>query len=383
MDGGSKRKAAIADVALTGLAFLLVAGAIAAGRAWAESHFLPAWAWSWDVEMEILLVLRLAVAAAGFALLLVVRPWLGGAIRAGRGRMALGQAALALAAAFAGLAAAEAILHLRSWRSTQERWDQQPLRARDPEIGWTFVPDRAGSVAIGGRTIHYAVDGYGDRVRAPGARTDLSRPTILFGGESIILGFGLEYDETIPARVAAITGIQSTNLAVNAYSSDQALMRLARALPHFARPVAVVTIFVPTLIDRNLDRDRPHLGPDLRWIPAEAPPFRLVELARRLTRYRSLDSMRDGLAMTRAALRRTIALARARHVPALILVPQIGPESDRERAVRRQVLDEAHIPYLRVLLDDRWRIPGDRHPDARADHAIADAVAAALRLKRQ
>jgi hypothetical protein len=232
---------------------------------------------------------------------------------------------------------------------------------------------------LGGRPIHYATDANGYRVRLPGVQTDLARPSVIFAGESIMLGYGLEWDETIEGQVAGLTGIQAADIAVNAYSTDQALMRLESELPRFAHPVAVVMIFVPALVDRNLDRDRPHLGPDLNWVAPEPPPLRLVELARRITRYRSLESMRDGIAMTRAALARTIALARARKAVPIILVPQMGPESERERAVRREVLDDARIPYLLIRTDDRWRLAGDRHPDARADRLIARAVAAAIR----
>jgi len=84
--------------------------------------------------------------------------------------------------------------------------------------------------------------------------------------------------------------------------------------------------------------------------------------------------------MTRKALVRTIALAKARGALPIILVPQWGPENGREAVVRREILDQGHIPYLLVRLDDRWRLSGDRHPDARADRLLAQAVAAAIRV---
>jgi hypothetical protein len=37
------------------------------------------------------------------------------------------------------------------------------------------------------------------------------------------------------------------------------------------------------------------------------------------------------------------------------------------------------VAYVFVELDPAWRIPWDRHPDARAAHAMADAVARAIR----
>jgi hypothetical protein len=82
--------------------------------------------------------------------------------------------------------------------------------------------------------------------------------------------------------------------------------------------------------------------------------------------------------MTQAALRQAMALARARGAAPLILVPQHVPEIPRETAVRRMVLDAGRIPYLLVRIPDGWRILGDRHPDARADRFIAEAIAKTL-----
>ena len=113
-------------------------------------------------------------------------------------------------------------------------------------------------------------------------------------------------------------------------------------------------------------------------MPAEPPPLRLVELARRVLRYRSEAAIDEGVATTQAVLRATIALARARGAAALIVVPQFQPEDPTERAIRQRVLDAAHIPYLLVPLDPGWRLAVDRHPDARGAEAIAAAIARAL-----
>jgi hypothetical protein len=75
--------------------------------------------------------------------------------------------------------------------------------------------------------------------------------------------------------------------------------------------------------------------------------------------------------------------ARARGAAALILVPEFAPEQPGEAMIRRRVLDEAGLPYVRVSLDPRWRIAGDGHPDATADRAMAAAVLAALRRQRR
>src|SRR4029077_20227273 len=108
----------------------------------------------------------------------------------------------------------------------------------------------------------------GYRVRRPEQPVDRDRPSILFAGESVMFGDGLTYDESVPAQVEAMLGTQAVNMAVYGYSTDQTFMRVAAELPRFHRPVAVVALFMTALFGRNLDDDRPHLGPGLEWRPA-------------------------------------------------------------------------------------------------------------------
>lgn len=376
-----RRRALAAQLApgAVGLALLLLS--LSMDPAWAERHFLPAWGLSWEVQLRILLGLRLAVAAAGLLALLLLRPWLARACREGRSARAVGTIAMCLIAVAAALAVTEGVLRTRTWRSVQERWDQEPQRVRDREYGWAFAPDHAGTVRLNGRTVHYATGPFGYRAPRAGAGPDFDRPTIVFAGESIMFGYGLEWPQTVPAQVEAMAGVQAANIAVNAHGSDQIYLRLRRELPRFRRPVAVVIPFMSVLFDRNLDTDRPHLDADLRWHPGSGPRLRLVELARRVTRYRSRAAIREGVAMTRAVLRASLRLAAERGARALVVVPQFLPEQKQERAVRRAVLDEAGIPYLLVPLQPEMRSPGHGHPNPAGARALALAIGAALDLK--
>jgi hypothetical protein len=207
---------------------------------------------------------------------------------------------------------------------------------------------------------------------------DPRRPTMLFIGESVIVGEGLTWEESVPAQVGAMMGIQSANLAVHGFASDQAYLRLQMELPRFQRPVAVVSLFMTTLFGRNLDRERPHLGPGLVWQPGTLG-WRLESLARLIVPYRSSESIEEGISATQEVLRATIDLARARGATPLIVMPQFGADGDEERMLRRRILDEPGLPYLRVDIDAAWRLPWDRHPDARAAHAIARAIVERLR----
>jgi hypothetical protein len=373
-----------ANLLLGGAGLALLVAALMMGRPWADHHFLPAWGYDWTVQLRSLLALRLALAALAFAVILLVRPKMVSAVAAGHGLRALGTAliyALAIAAAFA---ATETILRTRSWHSVQERFDlREPLRIRDRELGWSFAPNHSGTAVVNAREIRYATGPRGYRVPRAGMATDFTRPTILLAGESIVFGYGLDWSETIGAQLQALTGVDTATIAINAQGTDQALLRLRRELPRFKRPVAIVMPFMSRLFDRNLDLDRPHLDSGLRWHQGSRPQLRLVELARRVFRYRSRQSIAEGLALTRAALKATIRLAEARGARPVILVPQFLPEADQERLIRHELLDQANIPYLLVAIEPGWRNPGDGHPNPQGARVLAAAIADALRANAQ
>ena len=276
------------------------------------------------------------------------------------------------------LGTSELVLRRTFGHAAEERpADEEPLRHRDPRLGWLFVPARTGHEKIGGRVIEYAFDPAGYRVRRADDPVDPDRPTIVFTGESVMVGYGLTWEESVPAQVEAILGTQCANVAVNGFATDQAYLRLLAELPRFRRPVAVVSLFMPTLFDRNLDDDRPHLGPGLVWLPG-VYQWRLAAIRDIMFPYRSSEAIERGISVTREVLRATVDLARARGAVPLILVPEFMPEDPTEQMLRRRILDEPGLPYVRVRLDSSWHVPGDSHPDARAAHAMAVAIAARL-----
>ena len=166
-----------------------------------------------------------------------------------------------------------------------------------------------------------------------------------------MFGEGLTWEESVPAQVGAMMGIQSANLAVHGFGTDQAYLRLETELPRFRRPVAVVSLFMTALFGRNLDDDRPHLGPGPVWLPA-AQHGRLASLATLLVPYRSgthgRARRRDD---ARRASRDVAPGACARSATPLIVVPQFGVEDAAERALRRRILDEGGLPYVLIEID--------------------------------
>jgi hypothetical protein len=363
----------VVEVGIALIGGMLVAWAIAANQQWFDRHFLPAFFVSRRAYVLIESIGRAAAAILGLLLLIFVRPRVGRFIAHNPLLVINGIVAVALACG-----ASELILgQLHRHAAAQEPAGQEPRRRADARLGWTFVPSRAATHLENGRTIEYAFDAHGYRVPHAGEHVDPSKPSILFTGESMIVGEGLTWEESIPAQVGALLGIQPANLAVSAYATDQAYMRLQAELPRFRQPLAVVIVFTPTLFDRNMDDDRPHLGPALVWQPA-VKRWRLLEILRLLVRYRKEDTIQRGVATTREVLHAATELARSRGAMPLVVVPQFAPEQPDEAALRHRVLDGSDLPIVRVELEGTWRIPGDGHPDARAAHAIADAIAARL-----
>jgi hypothetical protein len=362
------------ETAVASVGIALLSCAVIANQRFLDRHFVPSFFLPRDWYVVLQTSGRLAMAIFG--------TWLafGGRRRAGRFAARSPEAALgSVMAVVVALGASELVLnrmHLRpaEWLSAND----EPRRQLDARLGWTWVPARTGHKNIGGRIIDYSIDPAGYRVSRIDEPVDPEQPTILFTGESVMFGEGLTYEESIPAQVGAMMGVQTANLAVHGYGNDQAYLRLQTELPHFRRPVAVVSLFMTALFGRNLDQDRPHLGPGLVWLPAEHRS-RLSSLAKLVVPYRADTTIERGVTVTREVFRATSELARAHGATPLLMVLQFGHEAQPEQMLRHRILDDANLPYVLVELDSSWRLPWDRHPNARAARAIATAIESELR----
>ena len=363
-------------VAALGLALAILV--FLADAAWFKRHILPDFFVPRPEQLKALATMRLAGLVSAAVAIVWVRPWLGRLLaRKTFGRFALDIAPTLVALALA-VVAAELIVERLPWRAhRQAPVGREPVRHWDDRLGWRYVPGRTGHGPIGGRDVTYTFDADGHRVRSLAEPVDYGRPTILFAGESIMAGHGLNYDETIAARVGALTGYQTANLAVGGYATDQAYLRLKDEWPRFRRPVGVVVLFMPSLFFRSLDVDRPHLVQGLVWRPADDDP-RLLQMTRRIAPLHSERQIAQAEADVREQLGAIVGLARSRGAAALIVVPVYGAETAEDAARRRRILDAAGLPYVMAPMDPAWRLKNNSHPDARGAAAIAQPVAAYL-----
>lgn len=358
------------DLAIACLGCALIIAAAAMNHGWFDRHFLPSFWTPHDDIVRLGMLVRIGVAVCGLLIIGLGR----------KARQAIARDLLrTLSIVFAILLAfgvTEVVLRIK--RAVMAGAPTEPRTHPDARLGWLFDPGRSGTVDHLGRHTVYVFDGNGYRVAWPGVETNFDVPTIVFAGESIMVGHHLNWPETIAAQASATLGVQSANIAVSGFATDQSYLRLVAELPRFRHPVAVVSLFAPAIFDRNLDDDRPHLTRGLVWCAA-VKHFRLTSLLTRATGYRSESAIEEGVAMTRDVLAATERLARSRGAVPLIVVPQFLPEEAGERELRRRILDEAHLPYVFVPLDAEERIEDDGHPDADGARDIGEAIADRLR----
>jgi hypothetical protein len=364
----------ITETVVASLGILLLCCAVIANQRFLDRHFVPSFFLPRDWYVAIQTSTRLAMAFVGAWLAFVARPQVGRFAARTPARVMHIFGAVLLALFTSELALSHVLMRPGEWLSPND----EPRRQFDARLGWTWVPAREGHKRVGGRVIDYAIDRAGYRVSSAEEPVDSDRPTILFTGESVMFGEGLTYSESIPAQVGAMLGIQTANLAVHGYGNDQAYMRLETELPRFRHPVAVVSLFMTALFGRNLDQDRPHLGPDLVWLPPQKHS-RLASLTKLVVPYRTETTVERGIRVTQKVLRATSELARAHGAIPLLVVLQFGNESQPEQTLRREILDDAGIGYAFVTIDSSWRLPWDRHPNARAAQKIAATIASQLR----
>jgi hypothetical protein len=261
--------------------------------------------------------------------------------------------------------------------------------APHPRYGWTGPPSSTNTVRVSGRETLLAFNREGIRGRHQDDEPDPALPTILFTGESIALGFGLEYAETYPALIAERRGVQCVNLAAPAYGNDQAYLRLIDAMPRFERLLATVTVFIPLQLSRNLHDDRPRLvlGPSGELELAAAATGFLSRLRIRKLLFNRLPYVGDRaidrtLTLTSAILRETSIRTRARGATPLFVILSHGPSrplgEHPEAWIVRALFVQQELPFILVDIPPDQVLKGDFHPGPRGDETIAAAIESAL-----
>jgi hypothetical protein len=367
------------------LGIALCVFAVRADREWFEIHTTRVYCATDPALVPRFAVARWAIGGAGVIVCLLARKvgaWVGD-----RSASEMGWRVLRVVVA-AALALLVGDLVLRTKvrpRPATIPTCQLPPVEHDPRLSWVYRGPSAVVLVDDGRPVEYAFDAAGDRAHDPEHVVDPSRPTLLFAGESVTFGLGLTWEETYPAIVGDRLHMQVVNASVHGYGDDQIYLRMHDRLVTLERPSAVVTVAMAEILLRDVvdwrDRLRPGRGDDLVLVPA-APEFLRSSPLRLLVE--SLGTLHSGeaIALARSFLAATARDARGRGAYPLVVLTNYGvnclPDESGRPSIEKRLLDGLSIDHVRVDLDPAWVISTNRHPDARASRAIADAVRLAL-----
>ena len=383
----SRTTARTARLAISGAGLALVGWALFAGPYWAERHVLASYCATNAPVWVMARALRWGAAALGTFALAVLAPAAARRVEGTSLRGVAGPLAGVALAVAASLAVSELVMRrlhdrLALGARPAPADAHAPMTRVDPRLGWSYFPGRTTWVEMGGRRFSYAIDSDGDRVASISDRPDPTRPTVLFAGESIVFGYGLPYEETFPFLVGRDLAVEAVNLGVIGYGTDQAHLRVLDALERHPRPLAVVTLFIPSQLRRNVDVWRPRLalGPGgvLELVPPSSGP-RIAKLLQVLP-YHDDEALR----VTAATLRATSEAARAHGALPLFVVTNYGAACLRDDGEEPWIVDELFgrqgLPFVHVDLEPEDLLPGvfERHPSLRGTTKIAAAVVRAL-----
>jgi hypothetical protein len=273
---------------------------------------------------------------------------------------------------------------------------ETPLARFDPELGWSYIPNQSVTQEFGldHRKVVMNFDDLGCRVANLGDRADRSAPTALFVGDSIPFGHGVAYEDSFVGRLASRPDfpLQVVNLGVQAYGTDQSLLLLKRQFKRFNTKL-VVFVFTANQIGRNEVYDRRIQFPDGLFLGTK-PMFALkrdgslylAKTAVEFNRY-SYSHLWAALKVmhTRWGPKPDIRLTRA-----LIQEMKRYVESNGARFVVVDWYDDQDFPWgldvdlIRVGASlppewSDWIIPGETHPDARANLYASEFIAKELK----
>jgi hypothetical protein len=378
----ARRRVVLGLVTLLALLLLLCAWRI--DRDWFEVHALRLRCAVDPADMRVRGLWRAILAVVGLGLLASLRPisrWLARPRTGVRGHvLRVGVAAL--------LALGVADLLMRSKSHAGEPPPvpiQLPPVREDARLGWVYDGPRTSVIVDDGRAVMYAIDDKGDRVHAQTDAIDPEPPTILFAGESVTFGLGVHWEEAYPTLVGQRLGVQIVNTGVHGYGDDQIQARTLDRLADLRRPVAVVTLVMADLLERDVASWRNRLGVDvdgrLLPVPKQAKVWRtspVLALAERLGPWQSDES----IDVARAIFAATDRAVRACGAYPLFVLTNYQrpclPDASGRPSIEARIFDGLPVQHIRVDIDAKWIIKTNGHPDARAHALLGAEIAGAL-----
>lgn len=303
------------------------------------------------------------------------------------------------------LVASEVALHFVGYSFT-DRWlpSENTLAKFDRELGWSYITDRSYDRPVPGtdRSLVTHFNDIGVRVRTAGQSLDPQTESVLFVGCSFTMGHGVSYENSLPGQfedLAQPHDYQAVNMGVQAYGTDQALLRLEQQITRF-NAKAVVYTFIDGHINRNAVADRRMLLPSARFLGTK-PRFSLRSNGELYQRdipllYEDLKRRRLGemieyrwtmwgpvpsLNLTQALVRRMAEISK-KHGAAFTVIYWTWhpPRADRLRALFGGLEEHVVVPAESAPAGwSDWQLDGDEHPNPRAHAYVAQLLRTKLR----
>ncbi|MGO8998932.1 MAG: hypothetical protein ACLQVI_36870 [Polyangiaceae bacterium] len=373
-----RRRRAVAEslVAAVGLASL--AGACALRVEWLQRRF------GLEAEhMSYPWIERAILVAVGAALLFGARPWVGRWAEQVSAREALATCfRFGLAFVLAIVASEVGLRILKLPRRYTMGLAKECNGEMSPRYGWLLKASNSLTLDFGGRAIRYDVNADHNRARSVDDLPDPTRPTIFFVGESITMGHGLMWEESLAGIVGDALNLQVVDLGVDGYASDQAFLRLLDTFPRFEHPVAIVTLFLPDLMLSRVERvDHPRMifdGLEVKLVPPDfIQNLRLTQAFRESFGYHKEWAIET----TAEVFRRTQQMADERGAKAIFVTPDLGTTCPRNDGY---FIEELLVRKGRTVVNPCFGfegIPVDNHPNAASTRRLADAVLASLQTE--
>jgi len=261
----------------------------------------------------------------------------------------------------------------------------------DSELGWNYIPNSTSIQKFGTdqSRVKLSFNNISARVSDPKTRFDQNKPTIILVGCSVAMGHGVEYVDTIGGRLEHYPDFpyQVVNIGVQAYGTDQALLKLQRYIKQF-NVKAVVYVFIKWHLLRNRNYDRRVMFPDAKFIGTK-PLFELdnsgqlvitkrpvkfenYSYSRLWARWKIWDLRRSGeptldpLSKTLILELKNVSLARGANFTVIDWRHSYTAPSVLE-SLEIDLIDLAKNAPPNII---NWNIPGDGHPNKHA-HSYA------------
>ncbi|MBF0479697.1 MAG: hypothetical protein HQL26_09470 [Candidatus Omnitrophica bacterium] len=269
----------------------------------------------------------------------------------------------------------------------------------DPLLGWTYESNKEVNYKFGNppRTVPLYFDQEGIRVPSAGYQFDLKKPSVLLAGCSFTMGHGVPYEESFAGQLAQDQAFpyQVVNLGVQAYGTDQSLLRLKQLIKKFNTKWVVYT-FIDDHISRNGNYDRRMLYKKSIF-PGTKPLFALDKnkelcLVKNPLLYKNYfnswfaDTIQMRLGrllglfppmpydLTEALIREMKRVTEDAGARFVIVDWFIGGEKSYGFIQNLSGVDVIGTKDIFGTWDDRFRIKGDGHPNAVAHALIAQKI---------